>query len=120
MTIGCIIIGTTMLLDIPIGIQLTIIISVFCIRHACKGVFQIVKKRYLGNFASNDILPKIYACNGIVTNLMKAFVEYTGSAFLVIMNIKQATLAIGITFTLIIIVISIYMKPRVGIEMKEE
>lgn len=120
MTIGCIIIGTTMLLDIPIGIQLAIIISVFCIRHACKGIYQIVKKRYLGNFASNDILPKIYACNGIVTNLMKAFVEYTGSAFLVIMNIKQATLAIGITFTLIIIAISIYMKPRVGIEMKEE
>lgn len=119
-TIGAIIIGMTTILDIPLWVQLCIIISMFCIRHVCKGIYQIIKKRYLSNFASNDILPKIYASNEIVVNLMNAAIGYVGSTVLLVMNIRQATLTIGILFVIVVIVVSIYMKPRVGIEKEDE
>lgn len=120
MTIGAIIIGITTILDIPLGIQLIIIISAFCIRHSCKGVFQIIKKRYLGNFATNDILTRIYSGNEIISNLIKAIIEYIGSGVLLVMNIQKATLTIGIIFSIVVIMISVYMKTRVGIEMEKE
>lgn len=119
-TIGAMIIGATTILNIPFWLQLIIIITAFCIRHACKGVFQIIKKRYLGNFASNEILPKIYSSNEIICNLMKAIIGYIGSAILLVMDIRKGTLAIGGLFLIVVILISIYMRTRVGIEMKEE
>lgn len=119
-TVGAIIIGITTILDIPLWIQLCIIVSMFCMRHVCKGIYQIIKKRYLGNFASNNILPKIYGCNEITVNLIKAVIEYIGSSVLLIMNIRKATLTMGILFVIIVIAVSIYMKPRVGIEMEKE
>lgn len=56
----------------------------------------------------------------MVTNLMKAIIEYIGSSILLIMDIKKGTLTIGILFSTVIIIIAIYMRKRVGIEMKEE
>ena len=51
---------------------------------------------------------------------MKAIIEYIGSSILLIMDIKKGTLTIGILFSTVIIIIAIYMRKRVGIEMKEE
>lgn len=115
MTIGAIIIGITMLLKIPFYVQFMIIVTIFCLRHLAKGIYQILKKRYMGNFASADKLTKIYATNGIVSNIIRAIVEYIGSFILLWMPIQQATLVVGILFTIITIIIAIYMKPRIGI-----
>ena len=69
----------------------------------------------IGNFASDEILTKIYACESIIVNIMRALIEYLGSIVLLYMNIQYSTLTIGIIFTIICILISLYMKNRVGV-----
>ncbi len=51
---------------------------------------------------------------------MKAIIGYIGSAILLVMDIRKGTLVIGGLFLIVVILISIYMRPRVGIEMKKE
>lgn len=115
-TIGAILIGSVVLLKIPIHVQLIVITIIFCTRHQAKGYFQVLRYRYIGNFISEDILTKVYACNSIMSNLMRALIEYVGSIILLYNNINMATLIIGVIFTAVCIFISIYMKKRVGVE----
>lgn len=116
MALGAIIIGGIVLSKIHLYIQVALISVIFCARHAIKGYFQILKCTYMGNFASDEILTKIYACNSIISNLMRALIGFIGSVVLLYNDIKNATLIIGVIFTIICILISIYMKNRVGVE----
>ncbi len=117
-TLGAVIIGGIVLLKIPIYIQVLLICVIFCVRHTIKGYFQILKCRYMGNFASDEILTKIYASNAIISNLTRALIEYIGSVVLLYNDIKVATLIVGCIFTAVCVLISIYMKNRVGVEQK--
>lgn len=119
MTIGAIMIGIVMILKIPYIVQLLIITLIFCLRHAAKGVYQIVKNRYMNNFAKEDILSKIYAVYSIFANISRALISYVGSVLLLFMDIKYSTLVIGIMFTIIVVLVSLYMKPRVGLTPEE-
>lgn len=120
LTIGAILIGITTTTNIPVYIQIPIIIIIFCIRHAFKGFFQVIKKRYMGNFATDEILPKIYATNSIATGVFNALIGYIGSVTLLYMDIQHSTLLMGIIFTIVVIMVYFYMKPRIGIEIKKE
>ena len=51
---------------------------------------------------------------------MKAIIEYLGSTILLVMDIRKVNLAIGTLFLVVVIMISIYMRKRVGIEIKKE
>lgn len=119
MTLGAVIIGVVTILKIPYIIQLIIVTLIFCLRHAAKGVFQIVKNRYMNNFAKEDILSKIYAVYSIFANISRALISYVGSVVLLFMDIKYSTIAIGIIFTILVILVSFYMKPRVGLTPEE-
>lgn len=114
-TLGAVFVGITVIIGIPIYIQVLIITLIFCARHAYKGFFQILKCRYMGNFATDEIQTKIYACESIIASIMRALIAYIGSTILLFMDIKYATFTIGIMFTFICIIISLYMKNRVGI-----
>ena len=117
-TIGAIIIGLTTIAKIPLIIQLIIITFMFCERHRYKGYFQVLRFSYMGNFASDKMITKIYACNSMTANIMRAIIEYIGSIILLYMNIQYATLTIGISFTIICLIMSLYMKSRLGIMPK--
>ena len=60
LTLGSILLGVITILNIPFEIQLMFITFVFIARAYAKGMFQVLKKRYMNNFADNKILPTIY------------------------------------------------------------
>ena len=61
MTIGSIVLGICTILKIPFEIQLMIVTFVFIARAYAKGMFQVLKKRYMNNFSNSKVLPKIYS-----------------------------------------------------------
>lgn len=117
-SIGAIIIGAATIFDIPLYLQLIIIVFMFTLRHAIKGFYQILKNVYMGNFASTDILPKIISCHTIFANLFRSAIAYVGSVLLIYNDIQHSTLIIGIVFTFIAILFSLYMKTRIGVVKK--
>lgn len=119
MTLGSVILGIGTMLNIPFEIQLMIVTIVFIVRAYAKGVYQVLKKRYMNNFSNNKILPKIYSINGIMTNMGKMIIGIIASSILSRTSIFNAVFILGIICTGFVMVLSIYSKSRLGLKPEE-
>lgn len=117
--IGSIILGIITIFNIPFPIQLMIVTGVFISRAYAKGVYQILKKRYMNSFANSKIIPKIYSVNGILANLFSMLVGLIASSLLKITILPYALLFLGIISAVLIITMAIYSKSRLGLKPEE-
>lgn len=111
--------GCITLVNTDYRIQAMVITVLSTIIYISKGVYQIIKKRYMANFVKPDTLVQIYSANSIIDNLVRMVVSYVASVTLNFMNIRYATLFIGAVFTGVVLLISLYMKSRVGLKPEE-
>lgn len=74
---------------------------------------------YMGNFMTPEILPKIYSVHSVTASMFRTIVGGLGSYLLTIMTIEYAMLTIGLLFSFITLLFSIYMKPRIGLKPEE-
>lgn len=111
--------GCITLINIDYRIQAMVITVLCTIIYIFKGVYQIIKKRYMANFMKSDTLVQIYSINSIVDNLVRMLVSYIASVTLNFLNIRYAILFIGVVFTGVVCLISLYMKSRVGLKPEE-
>lgn len=118
-TVGSIIVGGILLIPCPFAIQLMFIILAFIARAYAKGVYQINKKRYMGNFANKKVLPEIYSMNGIYCNFGRMIISFIGSMLLRGMNTVGASLVAGILFTILAVITYFYAKTRLGLKPEE-
>ena len=116
---GSIILGIITIFNIPFHIQLMIITAVFIIRAYGKGLFQVLKKRYMNNFASSKIIPKIYSVNGIMANLGRMIIGIIASTILKAITLPNALLILGTICTSLIVILSIYSKSRLGLKPEQ-
>lgn len=119
LTLGSVVLGIATILNIPFEIQLMIITIVFIARAYAKGLYQVLKKRYMNNFADSKILPKIYSVNGIMTNIGKMVIGIIASSILKVTTIYNSLLLLGIICTIIVIILSIYSKSKLGLKPEE-
>ena len=59
-TFGFFVCGVVSLMEIPYQIKLTIVIFSYVLISGSKGIYQVMRNRYMSNFANSKILPKIY------------------------------------------------------------
>ena len=84
--------------------------------YASRAIYDVLMKRYLGNFASKELLPKIYSANSFGKNLIRAIIGIVGSITIGIFNKAYvATIIMGSVFVILMTAVLIYMKPRVGL-----
>jgi hypothetical protein len=119
LTIGSIILGILTILKIPFEIQLMVITFVFIVRAYGKGIYQVIKKRYMNNFANNKILPKIYSINGMVSNFSRMIIGIIASTILKMTTIQNSLLILGLVTTIIVIALSVYSRSRLGLKPEE-
>ncbi len=119
LTLGSMVLGVVTILKIPFEIQLMIVTMIFISRAYAKGMYQVLKKRYMNNFSNSEILPKIYSVNGIMTSVGKMFIGVLASSILKRTDIFHALLILGAICTCAIIVLGIYSKSRLGLKPEE-
>lgn len=119
LTLGSVVLGLATIFNIPFEIQLMIITIVFIIRAYAKGVYQVLKKRYMNNFSNNEILPKIYSVNGIMTSIGKMLIGVMASSVLKMTSISYALLILGMICTAFVIILAIFAKSRLGLKPEE-
>lgn len=119
LTLGSILLGVMTILNIPFEIQLMCITFVFIARAYAKGMFQVLKKRYMNNFADNKILPKIYSVNGVVSNLCAMIIGVIASTILKMTTLPNSLLILGIIMTIVVLILAIYSKTRLGLKPEE-
>lgn len=116
LTFSFIITGLASILKVNVFILLTIILFAGIIVSGIEGIYQILNSRYLNNFSNSKILPKIYATNTIMNNLLRMIVAFVGTLILDNFNIQHTMIIVGIIFTVIVYLLFKYMKPRVGLK----
>lgn len=118
-TIGIAIAGGVVLIGLPRIPALAIIVFTYIIRIYDRGVYKILKRRYIGNFMTPEMLTKVYTVDSIIASISRMSICALGSYLLTFMTIERAMIVIGVLFTFVIMLLSIYMKKRVGLKPEE-
>lgn len=97
-----------------------IIITILCvILNITKGIHGVLTSRYLGNFADDKMLPKIYSVNAMSRNIFRMLIGFLGSYLLNITNSSNAAIVTGIICIIISISLISYMKTRLGLKPEQ-
>ena len=115
LTVSCIIIGVLALGKIN-NIKTYTIIALFILQGAIKGVYNVLIYRYLNNFTTKQIRTKLATVRNIVYNLFSIVISLIGAALLHFSNASTAIIIIGISMTIVMILLLDYMKDKVGLK----
>ena len=118
-SISFIIAGMGSLLNIPFVIQIVIILAAFITIDTIRGLYMVLYKKYDNNFSNVKILPTIYTMTNIYWNLERVIITAIGSFVLTIVDVKYGFIVMGVIFIVTTILISTYMKTRVGLKPEE-
>lgn len=118
-TLSMIASGVVSLLNITFFIQIIVVTVAFTFIYMAKGLYQVLKSRYLNSFTNSKILHNLYSVDGILENVSRMIITFIGSIILDVANIKYSIVLIGALFSIIGLLISRYMKTRVGLKPSE-
>ena len=110
--------GLCTLIHLPYSITIIIVVFTFLIIGLMKGFYELVK-RYLGNFANNEILPKLYTSKNMIVNIFRTFAEFAGSMLLRVVNINIAVTIAGGVFIVLLLPILYFMKNSIGLKPEQ-
>lgn len=118
-TLGILIAGGVVWVGVQRIPMLAIIIFTYIIRMKDRGIYKVIKRRYIGNFMTPEILTKVYSVDSVITSILRMSICGLGSYLLTFMPIERAMVVVGILFTFVTLILSRYMKTRIGLKPEE-
>ena len=91
----------------------------FIIANFSHGIYYTIRDRYFRNFANEQIDTKIFAVRNLILCISSGLIGIIASFLLDKMETAYCMIIMGIAFTIIFILMGIYMKPRVGLKPEE-
>lgn len=116
LTFSFFITGLVAIFKINIIVLLMVILITGIISSGIEGIYQILNSKYLNNFSNSKMVSKIYGANTIMNNLLRMVVAFIGTLVLDSFNIKHTMIIVGMIFTVVVYLLFVYMKPRVGLK----
>src|SRR5699024_7758049 len=86
---------------------------------SCQGMYYPLTERYLRNFSNEKIDTKIFTAKNFLKSILSAVIGIMGSFLLDRMNISYCMFIVGFLTILVTILMSQYMKTRVGLKPEE-
>lgn len=118
-TFSIIISGLVVVLNIPFLSMVIIIVVMLTIQFFIKGPYYTLIKQYLSSFASSSMRLKISTASYLIEGLISGIVSFFGAWLLTFTDTAHASIIIGCTSFILIILLLEYMKPRVGLKPEE-
>ncbi len=115
LTVSCIIIGLLSKGNQSL-FKVFIIITLFVIQGAIKGVYNVLIYRYLNNFTTKNIRTKLATIRSLVYNVFTIIISLFGSLLLSVTDSSNTILIIGCMSTIAIILLLDYMRDKVGLK----
>lgn len=119
LTISCIIAGFVTLANLNIYITLLIIFMMYLLKYMMVGLYNVLLIKYLSNFTNSKIDTKIFAVNSFNSSIMSVIFGVFASHLLNLMSIEKAMIVFGVTTLIIVLIVLIYMRKKVGLDPKE-
>lgn len=117
--ISFILIGTVCTLNLNWIITLVVILGIYGIQYALQAPYGILNSKYLKSFASPDMRVKIATTFDLIKSISSFVIAMVASYMLSIISPQASFLIIGIVFTVIMIVVLVWMKNRFGLKPEE-
>lgn len=117
--------GVFLFVGIPhlIGFNREILICIgfiiFALQNFFKGSYRVIMKKYLNNFTTSSIRPKIMSVYYLCEMTGTFVLLFLASKFLEIGNIGIAYIIFGVIFLLIILLVLEYMRTRLGLKPEQ-
>lgn len=92
---------------------------VFALQNFFKGSYRVIMKKYLNNFTTSSIRPKIMSVYYLSEMFGTFALLFLASKFLEIANIGISYIIFGVMLLLIILLILEYMKTRLGLKPEQ-
>ncbi len=112
-------VGIPHLIGFNTNILLFIGFIVFALQNFFKGSYRVIMKKYLNNFTTSAIRPKIMSVYYLSEMLGTFSLLFLASKLLEITNIGIAYVIFGVIFIMTILLILDYMRPRLGLKPEQ-
>ena len=116
---SCILSGVSGIIAKEYKVAIIFIIISYLIKHIGEGSYYALIEKYLSNFTNKDIDTKIYTANNCIRSISSAAIGIMASFLLDRMETAYCMIVVGIIFTILMILVSKYMKTRVGLKPEE-
>lgn len=116
---SCIISGIAGILSKEYRIGIMLIIVVYLVKYICAGTYYALIEKYLSNFTNKDIDTKIYTANNCIRSISSAGIGIMASFLLERLETAYCMIIIGSIFAILMVLVSKYMKTRVGLKPEE-
>lgn len=93
-----------------------IIMFAFFVHHFFRGPYWVLEDRYVTNFTNANIRAKILSVNNLIKNLGEFLLSFLGGLLLEFYSTSNAYLVIGVFGLVVLLLVLIYMKKRVGLD----
>ena len=116
---SCIFLGIISKLNIPFIIVISVILIMYVVKYTMVGLYNVLLIKYLSNFTNSKIDTKIFAINSFCSSIIGVVFGIFASRLVEDLVTSTAMIIFGITTFVIISVVLVYMKNKVGLEPKE-
>ncbi len=115
--ISCIVAGATAIFaSINILVVMAIIVVMYSVKYIAVGLYNVLIIKYLSNFTNSQIDTKIFAINNFVSSITAVFLGIAASRLIEILPMPIAMISFGMISFIIMSILLIYMKNKVGLE----
>lgn len=114
-----IIIGIVSLCNLSWGVLLTILILLYGVQYALQAPYYTLNSKYLKSFATPNMRVKISTTFDLVKSISSFVIAMFCSSLLKSLTPQLSFLIIGVIFTIILIVVLVWMKDKFGLKPEE-
>ena len=112
-------VGISHLIGFNTKILLSIGFLVFALQSFFKGSYRVIMKKYLNNFTTSSIRPKIMSVYYLSEMLGTFVLLFLASKMLDVVDIGIAYIVFGVLFMMLILIILEYMSTRLGLKPEQ-
>ncbi len=113
---SCMFTGIISKTHMPFGIMIATILIMYVIKYTMVGLYNVLLIKYLSNFTNSKIDTKIFAINNFCSSVIGVLFGIFASMLIDNMTTSNAMIVFGTTAFVLISIILIYMKNKVGLE----
>ncbi|MBE5819484.1 MAG: MFS transporter [Clostridiales bacterium] len=114
-----VIIGLVSLLNVNWVIKIAIILAMYMVQYAMQAPYHTLSSRYIKNFTTSEIRTKISSSFDLIKSISQILVALFASYLLTITTVENNFIILGIMFLIIMFVVLMIMKSRVGLKPEE-
>lgn len=118
-TISCMLSGVIGVFSNEVRYLIIFIIIMYIVKYIMNSICYNLTEKYLRNFANEKIDTKIYTVKNLLKSTVSAIIGIFASFLLDRMNTAYCMIILGAVSTILLILVIMYMKKRVGLSPEE-